>query len=115
VEYYASGALPGGCFFANTQFEFNARAGVIQDRLADGFTDWMGLLERLATEAMELGELVETVEPRQLAYEVEALGLTAVMQVRLLHNSGYSYARRAVLERLRSLCTDSSLLPEETS
>jgi AcrR family transcriptional regulator len=113
MDFYAADILPGGCFFANTQFEFNARPGTIRDRLAEGFTDWMALLERLAAEAVEQGEMVPTAEPRQLAYEIEALGMTAVMQVRLLRHTGYAYARRSVLERLRALCTDPTLLPEE--
>jgi AcrR family transcriptional regulator len=115
VDFYQAGILPGGCFFANTQFEFNARPGVVRDRLAAGFTDWMVLLERLAMEAVEAGELRPDTDARQLAYEVEALGLTAVMQVRLLHDAGYSYARQAVLQRLRALCPDPILLPEELS
>ena len=113
MDFYAADILPGGCFFANTQFEFNARPGPIRDRLAEGFTDWMALLERLAAEAVEQGELVPTADPRQLAYEIESLGMTAVMQVRLLSHTGYAYARRSVLARLRALCTDPSLLPEE--
>jgi AcrR family transcriptional regulator len=113
MDYYAASILPGGCFFANTQFEFNARPGAVRDRLAMGFTDWMGMLSRLVTEAIEAGELPADVDPDQLAYEIEALGLTAVMQVRLLKDSGYSYARQAVLDRLRFLCPDPTLLPEE--
>jgi AcrR family transcriptional regulator len=115
VDFYAAGTLPGGCFFANTQFEFNARPGPVRDRLALGFADWMATIERLGTEAVELGELAAGTDPRQLAYEIEALGLTAVMQVRLLRDAGYSYSRRAVLDRLRSLCPDPSLLPEDPS
>jgi AcrR family transcriptional regulator len=113
MDYYATSILPGGCFFAVTQFEFNARPGAVRDRLAMGFTDWMGTLSRLAGEAIELGELFPDVDPDQLAYEIEALGLTAVVQVRLLKDTGYSFARQAVLERLRTLCPDPTLLPEE--
>jgi AcrR family transcriptional regulator len=113
MDYYAADVLPGGCFFANTQFEFNARPGAVRDRLAMGFTDWMAILTRLTTEAVDKGELDPEVDPRQLAYEIEALGLTAVMQVRLLQDTGYSYARQAVLDRLRALCPDPTLLPEE--
>jgi AcrR family transcriptional regulator len=113
MDYYAADLLPGGCFFANTQFEFNARPGAVRDRLAEGFTDWMATLVRLAVEAVECGELDPAADIAQLAYEIEALGLTAVMQVRLLQDTGYSYARRAVLDRLRALCPDPALLPEE--
>jgi hypothetical protein len=84
----------------------------VRDRLAEGFTAWMSMLTRLATEAIAEGEL-KKVDPEQLAYEIEALGLTAVMQVRLLQDTGYSYSRQAVLDRLRSLCPDPTLLPEE--
>jgi hypothetical protein len=85
----------------------------VRDRLAVGFTDWMGTLSRLAGEAIEAGELFPYVDTGQLAYEIEALGLTAVMQVRLLQDTGYSFARQAVLDRLRALCPDPTLLPEE--
>ena len=32
LAFYESGTLPGGCFFANANFEYNARPGVIRDR-----------------------------------------------------------------------------------
>ena len=112
LAFYETERLPGGCFFANANFEFNARPGAVRDRLAEGFTAWMSMLTRLATEAIAEGEL-KNVDPQQLAYEIEALGLTAVMQVRLLRDTGYSYSRQAVLDRLRSLCPDPTLLPEE--
>jgi AcrR family transcriptional regulator len=112
MDFYESGFLPGGCFFANTEFEFNARPGVIYDRLAETFTDWMGLIERLAAEAIAAGEL-RTVDTHQLAYEIEALGLAAVMQSRLLTDIAYTYSRRAVLDRLRQLAADQTLLPKD--
>lgn len=114
--YSRPDALPGGCFFANAQFEFNARPGVVRDRLAAAETEWLDLLERLATEAVDMGDLRRDVEPGQLAYEVDAMGVAAVVQSRLLYptNPGaYVRARRAVLDRLRPLCTDPTLLPEE--
>lgn len=113
IAFYAAGVLPGGCFFASAQFEYNARPGVVRDRLAAESADWMGLLERLVTEAVELGELRAGTAPSQLAYEIEALGQTAVTQTRLLTEAGYTYARQAVLDRLRGLATDPTLLPEE--
>jgi AcrR family transcriptional regulator len=115
IDFYAAGTLPGACFFGNAEFEFNARPGVVQDRLAQVFADWIGLIERLAAEAKETGDLVEAADPVLLAYEIEALGLTAVMQSRLLRDAAYDLARRAVLDRLTSLCTDPTLLPEAPS
>ena len=67
-------------------------------------SEWMALIERLVAEAIEAGELQPDVDPRQLAYEIESLGLTAVMQARLLEPEAvYAHARRAVLDRLRAL------------
>lgn len=115
MAFYSDDVLPGGCFFGNVEFEYNAKPGVVKDRLAELFLDWISMIERMITEAMDAGELDPATEPRQLAYEIEALGLTAVMQSRLLSDSACTYARRAVLARLRSLCPDPTLLPEEIS
>jgi AcrR family transcriptional regulator len=112
VTFYAAEVLPGGCFFANAEFEFNARPGTVRDRLAEVFAEWMALIERLAREAVEAGELT-AVDTHQLAFEIESLGIAAVMQARLIPPDGvYRHARAAVLDRLRALATDPTRLPE---
>ena len=74
----------------------------------------MTLLERLVSEAIAEGELKPDVDPRQLAYEIESLGLTSVMQARLLKPEAvYAHARRAVLDRLRALQPDTAGRTEE--
>ena len=114
VDFYAAEVLPGGCFFANAEFEFNARPGPVRDRLVEIFEEWMTLLERLVSEAVADGELKPDVDPRQLAYEIESLGLTSVMQARLLKPEAvYAHARRAVLDRLRALQPDTAGRTEE--
>jgi hypothetical protein len=113
LDFYAASVLPGGCFFANAEFEYNARPGPVRDLLAQVLGEWMAFVERLVTEAVSAGELRADVDVRQLAYEIEALGLNAVMQSRLLRpDDAYAHARRAVLDRLRALCPDPTLLPE---
>jgi AcrR family transcriptional regulator len=114
VNFYAAEVLPGGCFFANAEFEFNARPGPVRDRLVEIFEEWMTLLERLVSEAIAVGELKPDVDPRQLAYEIESLGLTSVMQARLLKPEAvYAQARRAVLDRLRALQPETAGRTEE--
>lgn len=54
--------LPGGCFFANTEFEYNGRPGPVRDRLAEAFKRWNAFLERLVQEAVDLGELPADVD-----------------------------------------------------
>ena len=113
IAFYAEGHLPGGCFFANAQFEFDARPGVVRDRLAEAFTEWLTLLQRLAAEAVEAGELPAETDPAQLAFEINSAGVAAVLHSRLLDPlDTYARARRSVLERLRGLTTDPTLLPE---
>jgi AcrR family transcriptional regulator len=109
----ASGDLPGGCFFCTAQFEFNARPGVIHDRLATALEQWHVLLERLITEAIELGELSAATDPQQLSFELNAHETAAIYESRLLPASRiYAYARTAALVRLRGLSPKPELLPE---
>jgi hypothetical protein len=109
----ASGALPGGCFFCNAQFEFAARPGVVHDRLATALGAWHVLLERLITESMALGELRPDTDPAQLAFELNAHETAAIYESRLLPASQvYTYARTAAIVRLRGLSPTPELLPE---
>ncbi|MFI5839383.1 TetR/AcrR family transcriptional regulator [Catenuloplanes sp. NPDC051500] len=113
IAFYAGAVLPGGCFFATAEFEFNARPGPIRDRFAEILTDWLALIERLAREAIEVGELRPDTDPALLAYESEALGLAAVMQSRLIHAASvYDHALRSMRDRLRALSTDPDLIKE---
>jgi hypothetical protein len=102
--------LPGRCFFANANFEFNVRPGVIRDRLAVQLADWMAFLTRLAGEAA--GEL-RPDSAVDLAYLTESLGVCAVMQAPVLGpDVTFLHARRALLDHLRALALDPSILPE---
>lgn len=116
IAFYAARVLPGGCFFANTEFEYNARPGPVRDRLAEAFSRWSTFLERLVREAVELGELPADLDVPLLAYEIDALGISAAMRSRLLDpDVTYRHARQGLLNRLRALCPDPTLLPEGPS
>ncbi len=113
IAFYATGMLPGGCFFASTEFEYNARPGPVRDRLAEVFARWTGFLERLVREAVDAGELPAGTDAARLAYEIDALGIAAAVRSRLLDpETTYAHARHAVLTRLRALCPEPALLPE---
>jgi AcrR family transcriptional regulator len=112
LAFYESGTLPGGCFFAAADIEFVTRTGPVRARLVEALHDWLGLIERLATEAVTAGELVG-IPSGQIAFEVNAAGTAAVYQARLSDPAAaYRYARRAVLDRLRAACPSPTLLPE---
>lgn len=110
LAFYSERVLPGGCFFAIAEFESTGRTGTVPDRLAAVLAEWITLLERLVTEAVELGELPADTVPRRLAFEVDAAGVAALLHSRLLARSPDD-ARQAVLARLRGLATDPDLLP----
>ncbi|MER6949619.1 TetR/AcrR family transcriptional regulator [Nonomuraea sp. NPDC000554] len=114
LRFYEDGVLPGGCFFFAVQAEFDDRPGVVRDRLARAMREWQEFIRRLVAEAVTVGELVDSVDPAQLAYEIDALGEMVVIHSRL-HDGPASlvHARRAVLQRLRALCPDPALLPED--
>jgi AcrR family transcriptional regulator len=112
IAFYADGVLPGGCFFANAEFEFSVRPGPVRDRLVAALGEWLALVERLTVEAIEAGDLRVTVDAKQLAFEIDAIGVATVFQSRLLDPATvYRRGRAAVLSRLRALCPDPTLLP----
>ncbi|MEH1058961.1 TetR/AcrR family transcriptional regulator [Micromonospora sp. CPCC 206171] len=116
IDFYAARVLPGGCFFASTDFEYNARPGPVRDRLAEVFGRWTAFLEHLVGEAVAAGELPTDTDVPQLAYEIDALGITAALRSRLLDpDTAYRHARQGLLHHLRALCPDPTLLPEGLS
>ncbi|UBU17911.1 TetR/AcrR family transcriptional regulator [Nonomuraea gerenzanensis] len=114
LKFYSDGVLPGGCFFFTVQAEFDDRPGPVRDRVAQAAAEWQAFIQRQVTEAITLGELAEGTDPAQLAYEIDALGEMVIIHSRL-HDGAHSltHARRAVLQRLRALCPDPTLLPED--
>jgi AcrR family transcriptional regulator len=114
LRFYADGVLPGGCFFFTAQVEFDDQPGPVRERVARALADWIGLIERLAHEAMAVGDLPAGLDAGLLAYEIDALGEAAVTHARLMDRDlAYERGRRAVLSRLRALTTRPDLLPED--
>lgn len=72
LSYIERGVFPGGCFFAQLLAEFDAAAGPIHDQLVVGQRGWLDLLTSQVEAAQRQGELLPTVDPRQLAFELYA-------------------------------------------
>ena len=93
--------FPGGCFFAAAAAEVGTRPGPVRDAVAAQQHDWLTLLERLALEAEERGELGPGVDPAQLAFELNAVLVAANTSFILQGDSaGLTRARDAVRRRL---------------
>jgi AcrR family transcriptional regulator len=94
--------FPGGCFFSAAAAEVGTRPGPVRDSIATQERDWLAFLERLATEARELGELPAETDPAQLAFELKAL-LVAANTSSILQGDAavFDRARAAIGERLQ--------------
>jgi AcrR family transcriptional regulator len=113
LAFYAAGALPGRCFFVASRAEFDDRPGPVRDALAAAIRDWRELIRTTAAQAVAVGELRPDTDAGQLAFEIDALGEAMVTSARLVTpEQSASYARRAVLDRLRALSPAPELLPE---
>ena len=107
MALYESEKLPGGCFFANAYFEFNARQGVVRERLVAELNDWTEFLTGLAEQSVDLGDLRPGTDPASLVQLTDSLGVYAAMQVPVLGAAvTCRRSRRALLGHLRALATD---------
>jgi len=113
LEFYARSVLPDYCFFVKVSFEYADQPGRVRDRIIELIGEQRTLYAGLVTRAIECGEL-RPVDPDLLAFEMDSVGLATVYDSRLFDRRAvFARARRAVLDRLRPLCTDPALLPEE--
>lgn len=107
LAFYEAERLPGGCFFANANFEFNARPGAVRDSLSAQLTEWMTFLTGLAADAITRGDLRPEADAPAIAYLVESLGVCAVMQAPVLGPATFQHARDAFRAHLRALAMPS--------
>ena len=95
--------FPGGCFFSAAAADVGTRPGPVRDAIATQQREWLTLLERLAREAIELGELNPETDPAQLAFELKALLVAANTSFILLDDAtAFTRARQAIGERLQT-------------
>jgi len=105
--------FPGGCFFYSVSAEYDAREGKVHDTVAGAHRSWFSLLEQTIDDARRAGEVRDDTDIPQLAFEVVAL-LEMANTESVLHDNStcYGKAGAGILNRLRSVATDPSLLPD---
>jgi AcrR family transcriptional regulator len=69
--------FPGGCFFASAAAEMDSRPGPVRDAIVAFVDSWGALLSREAHAAIEQGELDSETDADQVAFEVNAMLVTA--------------------------------------
>lgn len=93
--------FPGGCFFAVAAADVGTRPGPVRDAIAAQQRDWLELLERLARKAMAVGELDPRDDPAQLAFELNAVLVSASTSFVLQGDPAvFDRARAAVRRRV---------------
>ncbi|HYO75228.1 MAG TPA: TetR/AcrR family transcriptional regulator, partial [Thermoanaerobaculia bacterium] len=106
LAYLRRGVFPGGCFFAAASFEFDSRPGAVREFVRRLMDDWIGALEKAIRMAKEEGHLEESVDPAQLAFELNALFFGANFAYYLRNDTeALQRAERAVRARLEALRT----------
>jgi hypothetical protein len=92
--------FPGGCFFAVAAVDVGMRPGSVRDAVAAQQRDWIELLRRLARTAVEIGELDRDVDPAQLAFELNAVLVSASTTFVLDGDATACERARAAVSRL---------------
>jgi AcrR family transcriptional regulator len=102
LAYMRREVFAGGCFFEAVRGEYDSRPrGPIRDLIGEQFTDWSNLLERLIRAAQDAGGLDPEVDPRLLAFELEAFGSAANVRYQLYGDrDAFTLAERAIRARL---------------
>ncbi|GAB2782223.1 TetR/AcrR family transcriptional regulator [Streptomyces chlorus] len=113
LTYSERRVFPGGCFFYSVSAEYDAREGKVHDTVAAAHGNWFSFVEQTIAEAARVGEVQSGVDVPQLAFELVAL-LEMANAESVLHHDRTSYRKAAngILNRLRGVSTDPSLLPD---
>lgn len=102
LEYSDERVFRGGCFFAATSVEYDARPGAVRDAVVAASSDWEDYLTVSIERARALGELPGLDDARQLTFEIVSF-LEAANTRSLLHGSTEPYDRAATALRTRLL------------
>ncbi|MGH3064017.1 MAG: TetR family transcriptional regulator C-terminal domain-containing protein [Gaiellaceae bacterium] len=103
-DYAERQVFPGGCFFAATASEYNNRPGPVRDRIVEMLRSWLSYLEHAVEQAQAAGELDPTVDPHEIAFQLDAFAQSANANFQLFKDDRiFDDARRAIRERLESL------------
>lgn len=115
LEYSDERVFRGGCFFAATSVEFDAKPGPVRDAVIAASTAWEDYLSVSIEYAMTAGELPDLDDARQLTFEIVSF-LEAANTRSLLHASTepYDRAAKALIARLLSLGADPAIVSEIT-
>jgi AcrR family transcriptional regulator len=100
LSYVERSVFHGGCFFAACSAEFDGRPGKVRDRIAEIMKVWLERLTQMSREAKASGELSTQVEPRQLAFELNAIAMACNWEYGLFADRAAFKRARVAMEKL---------------
>ena len=93
--------FPGGCFFISVAAEFDGKSGPLRDYAVKAYQDILGKFNEMVLEAKELGELDQSEETSQLAFELDAFMLCVNFAHLFFRDpTAMARGREAIRERL---------------
>ncbi|MER6677424.1 TetR/AcrR family transcriptional regulator [Streptomyces sp. NPDC000983] len=84
VRYAADPGYSGGCLLTQVTYDYDARTGLVHDRIAEGRTRWRDALRHDVDAAVAAGDLPASTDTPQVVYGLEALA-GGITPARLLH------------------------------
>lgn len=102
LAYSNDRVFRGGCFFAATSVEYDAKPGPLRDAVVEASDAWEDYLTICIERARAAGELPGLEDARQLTFEIVAF-LDAANTRSLLRSSAQPYDRAATAVRSRLL------------
>jgi AcrR family transcriptional regulator len=110
LGYLQAKTFAGGCVLSSAASEIDGRPGPARDVLVGIMTEWLKFLSDNVRTAVAGKDMFDSTDPKQVAFELHAIGLTANWHHQLFGGSAaFRFARAAWAETLRrQLVPDSS-------
>jgi AcrR family transcriptional regulator len=97
IEHVTNSPFPGGCFMCTVATEWDAREGELHDEIRASWERWLKVLARETATARDRGELAGDADPRQIAFELNAVAMALNQSLQLFDDRrAPARARRAV-------------------
>lgn len=104
LSYAKQEVFRGGCFFYAASAEFDGRPGPVRDRIAELMREWLEALEKSFAMAKEEKHLSPKADPKQLAFEINAVLMAANWSFQLFEDgSAFKRARTAIEDRIAAV------------
>jgi AcrR family transcriptional regulator len=91
---------PGGCLWVAASSELDDRPGAARERLVALWREWIDTIVRVVRSGQKAGEFRPDLDPEQLAFEMNGIGLIWHLQSRLLGEPRALERARAAFDRL---------------